>query len=59
VYYEKENWDFLVGINNLLDEEPDVTSSAFSRARRGNVPIVATQYDLLGRRLFLRFKWRM
>jgi iron complex outermembrane receptor protein len=58
VYYEKENWDFLVGINNLLDEEPDVYSAAF-RSRRGNVPISSTQYDLLGRRLFLRFKWRM
>jgi iron complex outermembrane receptor protein len=59
VYYEKENWDFLVGINNLFDEEPDSYSSGAFRNLRGNVPISSTQYDLLGRRLFLRFKWRM
>lgn len=57
VFYQKEKWDLLVGINNLLDEDPDTYSSAF-RNRRGNVPVFASQYDLLGRRLFLRFKWR-
>jgi iron complex outermembrane receptor protein len=59
VYYEREKWDFLVGINNLFDEEPDVYSSGAFRNRRGNVPISATQYDYLGRRFFLRFTWRM
>lgn len=59
VFYEREKWDFLVGINNLFDEEPDVYSSGAFRNRRGNVPISATQYDYLGRRFFLRFTWRM
>ena len=43
--------------NNLLDEEPDAYSDAF-RAMRGNFPISASQYDVVGRSLFLRFNWR-
>lgn len=64
VFYERDNWDFLVGINNLLDEEPDVISSGvtgtsgLSMARRGNVPIASTQYDLIGRRAFARLNFR-
>lgn len=57
VIYQTDNWDLLVGINNLFDEEPDIVSDAF-RSRRGNVPIVATQYDLLGRRYFARLNYR-
>jgi len=55
--YRRDNWDLMVGINNLFDEEPDMVSSGF-RARRGNVPISATQYDLLGRRYFVRLNYR-
>jgi iron complex outermembrane receptor protein len=57
VIYQQDNWDLLVGINNLLDEEPDAYSDAF-RAMRGNFPISASQYDVVGRSLFLRFNWR-
>jgi iron complex outermembrane receptor protein len=55
--YQQDNWDLLVGINNLFNEEPDIVSDVF-RSRRGNVPISATQYDLLGRRFFVRLNWR-
>jgi iron complex outermembrane receptor protein len=57
VFYQTEKWDFLVGINNLFDEEPD-TYSTGGRSRRGNVPVSATQYDLLGRSLFTRVNFR-
>jgi len=57
VFYQQEKWDFLIGINNLFDKKPDVVSDAF-RSRRGNVPIAATQYDLLGRRVFARVNYR-
>ncbi len=57
VIYQRDNWDLLVGVNNLFDKEPDTVSDAF-RSRRGNVPVAATQYDLLGRRYFVRFNWR-
>lgn len=30
--YQQDNWDLLVGINNLFDEEPDTVSDVF-RAR--------------------------
>ncbi len=55
--YQRDNWDLLVGINNLFDTSPDTVSDAF-RSRRGNVPISATQYDLLGRRYFVRLNYR-
>jgi iron complex outermembrane receptor protein len=57
VIYQQDNWDVLVGINNLFDEEPDLYSSAF-RSMRGNFPISASQYDVIGRSFFLRFNWR-
>ena len=57
VFYQTEKWDFLLGINNLLDEAPDVVSDVY-RSRHGNVPVAATQYDLVGRRLFARFNIR-
>lgn len=57
VLYEQSKWDVLFGIKNLLDAEPDVVSAGVA-SRRGNVPIAATQYDLLGRTYFLRFNYR-
>ncbi|MCF6262272.1 MAG: TonB-dependent receptor [Xanthomonadales bacterium] len=57
VMYQQTDWDVLVGINNLFDEEPDTVSGGVA-ARRGNVPVAATQYDYLGRRLFVRFNYR-
>ncbi len=38
------------GINNIFDEHPAASSIA---ASAGNTPLIASQYDLLGRRLFL------
>ena len=55
--YEQDNWSFLIGVNNVLDEEPDIVSGGVA-ASRGNVPIVATQQSLLGRRVFGRFQVR-
>ncbi len=59
VFYEQDKWDFLLGVNNVLDETPDLVSTGSgSSTPRGNVPLVATQYDLLGRRIFARFNFR-
>jgi iron complex outermembrane receptor protein len=59
VFYQAAKWDFLIGINNLLDEDPDVISDAGYRFLPwGNVPVAATQYDLLGRRVFMRLNFR-
>lgn len=58
VFYQTGKWDFLLGINNLLDEEPDTISDSGVRGLRGNYPVSATQYDLLGRRVFARVNFR-
>ncbi len=60
VFYQQDKWDFLLGVNNVLDEEPDTISSGSSQfsIARGNIPVVATQYDLLGRRIFARVNFR-
>lgn len=58
VFYQQDNWDFLLGVNNLLDEEPDTVSTGVGLSRRGNVPVAASQYDLLGRRIFGRLNFR-
>jgi iron complex outermembrane receptor protein len=58
--YRQADWDFLIGINNLFDEDPDLVSAGAAGAvsTRGNVPISATQYSLLGRRVFARMNFR-
>jgi len=58
--YAQDDWDVLVGINNILDEEPDLVSAgaAGAVATRGNVPINGTQASLLGRRIFGRINFR-
>lgn len=59
VFYQQDKWDVLLGVNNVLDEEPDLVSTGSgSSTPRGNVPLVATQYDLLGRRIFARINFR-
>ncbi|MEE4295485.1 MAG: TonB-dependent receptor [Wenzhouxiangella sp.] len=57
VFYEQPKWSVLVGISNLLDDEPPVVSSG-AATRRGNIPINATQYDLRGRTAFARLNYR-
>jgi len=58
--YQQDKWDFLIGINNIFDEEPDRVSAgaAGAVATRGNVPISGTQASLLGRRIFGRINYR-
>jgi len=61
VMYQQDKWDILVGINNLFDEDPDMLSDVYRSmvgAGKSNVPVSASQYDLLGRRMFLRFNYR-
>jgi iron complex outermembrane receptor protein len=57
IFYQQDKWDALLGVNNLLDEEPDLVSDS-AAAVRGNSPINASQYDLLGRRIFARLNFR-
>ncbi len=58
--YQQDKWDLLVGMRNILDEEPDLVSSGAAGAvsTRGNVPIVASQYSLLGRTVYSRINFR-
>ncbi len=60
VMYSQDAWDVLVGVRNILDEEPDIVSAGAVGAvsTRGNVPISATQYSLLGRSLYGRVNFR-
>ncbi len=53
-YSPKDNWSLLVGVNNLLDTDPPFVSTGVA-TRYGNVPAFATQYDLYGRTLFVRY----
>jgi iron complex outermembrane recepter protein len=55
--YGQDNWDVLVGVNNVFDKAPPEVSSGVA-TRYGNVPAFATQYDWLGRRLFARLTYR-
>ncbi len=55
--YAQDKWNLLVGINNLLDEEPDTVSDASATNKVGNIPIEASQYDMLGRRYYVRFNY--
>jgi iron complex outermembrane receptor protein len=57
VRYAQDKWSVLVGVQNLLNEEPPVISSGVG-ARYGNVPAFATQYDWYGRSLFARFNYK-
>jgi iron complex outermembrane recepter protein len=57
VRYSHNDWDVLVGVNNLFDADPPVVSSGVA-SRYGNTPAFATQYDWLGRRAFVRFTYR-
>jgi len=62
VIYRQDKWDLLVGINNVFDEEPDTVSDVYRGmvgGNKSNVPVSASQYDLLGRRVFVRFNWRL
>ncbi|MCK7594877.1 TonB-dependent receptor plug domain-containing protein [Pseudomarimonas salicorniae] len=57
VRYAQNDWDIVVGVNNVFDADPPVVSSGVA-SRYGNVPAFATQYDWLGRRAFFRFSYR-
>ncbi|WP_273145646.1 TonB-dependent receptor plug domain-containing protein [Oceanicaulis alexandrii] len=53
VLYQQPTWSVLVGVSNVFDEHPPTISSG-SVARRGNVPVSGSQYDLRGRTAFVR-----
>lgn len=57
VQWNLPKYTFLLGIANLTDKKPDTISST-GGTRLGNVPLNATQYDLLGRQLFGRFTYK-
>ncbi len=53
VGYDHGKWGILFGIRNLFDKEPDRISAGMF-ARKGNVPLVGSQYDWFGRTFFVR-----
>lgn len=50
--YEMDSWVFRAGVNNLFDEAPPTASYS---ADAGNTNLLASQHDLLGRRVFFNF----
>lgn len=54
VGYDHGKWGLVLGVRNLFDKQPDQISSGLYNARKGNVPLVASQYDWYGRTFFLR-----
>lgn len=58
VQWNMPKYTILLGMANLTDKKPDVISSTAGGNRLGNVPLNATQYDLLGRQLFGRLTYR-
>ena len=57
VLYDQPDWSVLVGMRNILDQEPPEVSSGVA-SRYGNVPAFATQYDWLGRTGFVQFRYK-
>jgi iron complex outermembrane receptor protein len=57
VTYRQTDWSLTVGVRNLFNREPDTISGGVE-AVYGNVPVDATQYDLLGRSVFARATYR-
>lgn len=55
--YRQSDWAVTVGVRNLFNREPD-TISGDVQAVYGNVPVDATQYDLLSRSVFARATYR-
>ena len=53
VRYGADDWNLLVGVNNVLDKDPPTISTGVD-SRYGNIPAFATQYDWYGRSLFAR-----
>lgn len=58
VRYGSDNWDLLVGVENLFDKDPPNMSAGAGSTLYGNVPAFATQYDWYGRSLFARMSYR-
>lgn len=56
VMYEQPSWSVLAGVRNLFNDKPPIVSDG-AGSRRGNIPLVATQYDVLGRQGFVRFNY--
>ncbi|HET7268230.1 MAG TPA: TonB-dependent receptor [Oleiagrimonas sp.] len=59
VAYQRNHWGATFGIRNLFDKAPDLVSGTAGIARKGNVPLVASQYDWFGRTFFLRLNYKM
>jgi iron complex outermembrane receptor protein len=58
VRYGSDDWDLLVGVDNLFDKDPPNISTGVGSTRYGNTPAFATQYDWFGRSLFARMTYR-
>jgi len=50
IRYQTDTWTFQFGVQNIFGDEPPAVSTGVTRI--GNVQLVATQNDLLGRRAF-------
>ncbi|WP_246371213.1 TonB-dependent receptor domain-containing protein [Marilutibacter penaei] len=57
VRYDQPDWSVLVGVRNILDQDPPQVSSG-AATRYGNVPAFATQYDWYGRTGFVQFNYK-
>lgn len=58
VQWELPKYEIMLGMSNITDKKPDTISSTAGYNRIGNIPLSATQYDLLGRQLFGRLTYK-
>ncbi|MGH8191470.1 MAG: TonB-dependent receptor domain-containing protein [Rhodanobacteraceae bacterium] len=56
VGYDNGKWGVLAGIRNVFDATPPLISDGVN-TRRGDVPLVASQYDWFGRTFFARMNY--
>lgn len=57
VQWSFPKYEIMFGLANLTDKKPDTISSV-TGTRLGNIPLNATQYDLLGRQLFVKLNYK-
>ncbi|OZB16394.1 MAG: hypothetical protein B7X53_09040 [Hyphomonas sp. 34-62-18] len=53
VRWQGDTWTLAAGVNNIFDEAPPQVSSSLVTTSAGNTPLLATGYDLRGRRGFV------
>jgi iron complex outermembrane receptor protein len=57
VRYRADKWSVIVGVQNILDQDPPYVSTGSGATRIGNA-VAISNYDILGRRAFATLNYR-